>query len=204
MIPLRPLLLTLLLTATLSAQAATKPDPADMVKATSEQVITALKDKKNQTEKRSVVFKLVDDIVLPHFDFTRMSQWVMSKHWRAMSPEQQQRFAQLFRDLLVRTYANSLTSYKNQKIDVSNSSSSDDGESTVKMVVRQGGGQADIPIVYKLYWTGDEWKVYDVTIDGVSLVTNYRASFGKIASQQGIDALFKQLEQRAKTASDKA
>lgn len=200
MINIRHLLLILLMGTSLGAQAAGKPDPADMVKATSEQVIKAIKDKKSQSEKRSVVFKLVDDIVLPHFDFLRMSQWVMAKHWRTMSPEQQQRFAQLFRDLLVRTYANSLTSYKDQKIEVSNSSSSD-SESTVKMMVRQGGGQGDIPIIYKLYWSGSDWKVYDVTIDGVSLVTNYRASFGKIASQQGIDALFKQLEKRAKAAS---
>lgn len=181
------------------AQAAQRPDPAVMVKNTSDQVIAALKGKDYRSpEKRAELLKLVDEIVLPHFDFTRMSQWVMARNWRTMSPAQQQRFVRLFRDLLVRTYSNSLASYRDQRILVTGTNyDSASSDALVRMVVKQTGGQSDIPIVYRLYWNGSEWKVYDVTIDAVSLVTNYRASFGRIASQQGTEALLKRLEQRA-------
>lgn len=183
-------------------RAAQRPDPAVMVKSTSDQVIKALKEKNYQgPERRAALLKLVDEIVLPHFDFTRMSQWVMARNWRTMTPAQQKQFVQLFRDLLVRTYSNSLTNYRDQKIEVSGTTIDPaSGDALVRMVVRQNGNEADVPIVYRLYWTGSDWKVYDVTIDNVSLVTNYRASFGRIASQQGIDALLDRLQQRAKEA----
>lgn len=184
------------------AHAAQRPDPAIMIKNTSDQVIAALKGKDYRSpEKRAELLKIVDEIVLPHFDFTRMSQWVMARNWRTMTPAQQQQFVKLFRELLVRTYSNSLANYRDQRIVVAGTTQdAGSGDALVRMVVKQNGGQSDIPIVYRLYWTGTEWKVYDVTIDGVSLVTNYRASFGRVVNQAGVEGLLKRLEQRAQQA----
>lgn len=194
--------LALVVSMAAPAWAAGRPDPAAMVKSTSDQVLKVLREKeRNPAEKKSAVLKVVDTIVLPHFDFTRMSQWVMGRYWRTMTPAQQQRFTQLFRDLLVRTYSNSLASYSDQKIEVGKTVyDSASGDALVRMVVHRGGGEADIPIVYRLYWTGSDWKVYDVTIDNVSLVTNYRSSFGRIVNQQGVNALLHRLEQRNQEA----
>lgn len=173
---------------------ATEMAPDALVKETSRDVLEIVKkDKDIQTGDKQKIYALVDAKVLPHFDFKRMTQLAVGKHWRQATPAQQDELVKEFRALLVRTYSISLTAYKNQTIDYRPlRMQPGDTDVTVKTVVNQPGGQP-IPIDYNLQKTADGWKVYDVVVDNVSLVTNYRGSFASEIRQSGIDGLIKVL-----------
>jgi phospholipid transport system substrate-binding protein len=142
------------------------------------------------------VKKDVADIVLPHMDFTTMSQYVMARYWRQMSPVQQQEFVVLFKDLLVRTYSNSLNHYHGQTVKITGSQqiSQNPPVAQVNMVIRQNGGGPDVPVIYALLYTNNSWRIYNTYIDGVSMVLNYRQSFGQIAASRGIPALLQDMK----------
>lgn len=173
------------------------PSPRDMVIDTSQKMLAALKkDKDVLKQNPQRIYDLVSEIVLPHFDFTTMSKWVLGKNWRTLSPDQQQRFTNEFRTLLVRTYAVSLSEYQDQKLNylpLQAAPGADDV--TVRTEVLRGGGPP-IPINYSMHNTADGWKVYDVVIDGVSLVVNYRTSFATQIRDGGVDKLIEQLAAR--------
>lgn len=176
-----------------SAAAAEMP-PDVLVKNTAQDVLAIIKqDKDIQSGNSQKVLQLVDAKVLPHFDFPRMAQLAVGRYWPKATPAQQQALIAEFRTLLVRTYSNSLTSYKNQTIDYRPLKlQPGDTDVTVKTVVNQPGGQP-IPIDYSLEKTDNGWKVYDVAVDGVSLVINYRGSFASEIQSKGIDGLIKTL-----------
>ncbi|MGO9445406.1 MAG: phospholipid-binding protein MlaC [Thiobacillaceae bacterium] len=180
------------------AWAITPPDV--LAKTTTQEVIAILKaDKDLKSRNINRVYELVEDKVLPHFDFDRMTQLAVGRYWQKTTPEQKQSLVHEFKNLLVRTYASALTSFTNQVVEFKPLAlKPDDTDVTVKTEVVQPGGQP-IPIDYSMYKTDFGWKVYDVSIDGVSLVINYRASFGNTIRQSGIDGLIALL--RAKTAS---
>ncbi|MCK9188263.1 phospholipid-binding protein MlaC [Acidithiobacillus sp.] len=144
------------------------------------------------------VKKEVADIVLPHMDFTTMSQYVMARYWRQMDPAQQQEFVVLFKDLLVRTYSNSLNHYHGQTVKITGSQqiSQNPPVAQVNMVIRQNGGAPDVPVIYALLYTNNSWRIYNTYIDGVSMVLNYRQSFGQIAASRGIPALLQDMKAR--------
>ena len=172
--------------------AETAPDV--LVKETSQDVLEIVKkDKDIQAGNKQKIYALVDAKVLPHFDFKRMTQLAVGKSWRQATPAQQDALVKEFRALLVRTYSISLSTYKNQIIDYKPlRMQPGDTDVTVKTVVKQPGGQP-IPIDYSLQKNGDGWKVYDVVVDNISLVTNYRGSFASEIRQSGIDGLIKVL-----------
>lgn len=172
--------------------AETAPDV--LVKETSQDVLEIVKkDKDIQAGNKQKIYALVDAKVLPHFDFKRMTQLAVGKSWRQATPAQQDALIKEFRALLVRTYSISLSTYKNQIIDYKPlRMQPGDTDVTVKTVVKQPGGQP-IPIDYSLQKNGDGWKVYDVVVDNISLVTNYRGSFASEIRQSGIDGLIKVL-----------
>lgn len=142
------------------------------------------------------VKKEVADIVLPHMDFTTMSQYVMARYWRQMDPAQQQEFVVLFKDLLVRTYSNSLNHYHGQTVKITGSQqiSQNPPVAQVNMVIRQNGGGPDVPVIYALLYTNNSWRIYNTYIDGVSMVLNYRQSFGQIVASRGIPALLQDMK----------
>lgn len=193
MCKIRAALLAVLMLAGVSAAAAEIP-PDVLVKTTAQDVLTIIKqDKDIQSGNSQKVLQLVDAKVLPHFDFPHMAQMAVGRHWIKATTAQRQALIGEFRTLLVRTYSNSLTSYKNQTIDYKPLKlQPGDTDVTVKTVVNQPGGQP-IPIDYSLEKTGNAWKVYDVAVDNVSLVTNYRGSFGSEIKNNGIDGLIKTL-----------
>lgn len=176
----------------LAADTNTAPDV--LARTTTQEVLALLKaDKDIQSGNLKKVYELVEAKVLPNFDFNRMTQLAVGKHWASATAPQKQSLVSEFRNLLVRTYATSLTAFSNQSVDYKPlNMRPGDVEVTVKSEVKQPGGQA-IPIDYSMYQTAFGWKVYDVSIDGVSLVTNYRASFASTIRQSGIDGLIKQL-----------
>ena len=173
--------------------------PQEMVQQTAEQMLTKLRDERKVIDEHpGRIYELVNEIVLPHFDFERMSTWVLGKYWRSATPEQRKEFVEQFRTLLVRTYAKSLSSYTDNKLTyLPFRGGPQQTDVTVRTEVDQPGG-FPIPIDYSLYLKGDEWKVYDVTIDGVSLVTNYRTTFANQIRQDGLDKLIASLASRNK------
>ena len=182
----------------LSGQAFAGTAPDQLVKQTADKVLEkVLANKEGMKADTSRLYNLVNSDVLPHFDFEMMSQRVLGKYWRSATPGEQGSFVKEFRQLLVRTYATALLNYSGQEIEYKPFRMAE-GENTavVKTAVRNSGGPA-IPIDYRLYLTKDgQWKVFDLKIDGVSLISNYRTSFGGEVRQIGVGGLVKRLAQR--------
>lgn len=178
-----------------TAQAAVSPQ--DLVKQTSQRMLKALRDEQAHIkESPERLHKLVDEIVLPHFDFRRMSRLVLGRYWRRASDRQQERFVDEFRTLLVRTYTSALSQYTDQTIRyLPFNGDPSRGDVTVRTEVQRTGG-SPIPIDYSLMHEDGEWKVYDVTIAGVSLVINYRSSFANEIHHAGLDGLIDKLHDR--------
>ena len=174
-------------------------DAADMVKQTTEEMLAALKTQQETIRDHpEKVYDLVSEIVLPHFDFEYMAQSVLGKYWNRASEQQQNRFTEEFRNLLVRTYASSLAEYSGQTVNfLPLRPSGRDDEITVRTEIEQRAG-FPVPVDYELKYQDDakEWKVVGVTIDGLNLVLNYRTSFGNEIRQQGLDATIDNLAAR--------
>lgn len=177
--------------------AAAQDAPDALVKRIADEVIAIVKsDKDLQAGNSAKVVALAEQKVLPHFDFTRMTRLAVGRGWSQATPEQRTALTGEFRTLLVRTYSNSLSQYRNQKIDVKplQAAPSDDDVLVRTAVIQEGG--PPIPIDYRMEKTPKGWMVYDVVIDGASLVTTYRGSFNEQIQRGGIDGLVKTLQDR--------
>jgi phospholipid transport system substrate-binding protein len=186
--------------------------PDVLVKNTANDVLEVVKkDKDIQAGDNKKIVALTEEKIVPHFDFDRMSRLVLGRAWKAASKDQQDKFTAEFRNLLVRTYSVALAKYRNQTIDYKPfKMAAGDDDVVVKTQILQPGGQA-IPIDYALEKGDSEWKVYDVKIDGISLVTNYRGQFSNELKQGSMDALIQKLVDKnhsnamgSDKASDKA
>jgi phospholipid transport system substrate-binding protein len=168
--------------------------PDALVKRVTAEVLAIIKnDKDLQSGNMKKVNELVDQKILPHFNFNRMTALAVGQDWRSASAEQKAKLSAEFKTLLVRTYANALVSYKNQSIDVKPLKfDPKETDVTVRTEVKQTSGQP-IPLDYSLQKKDDGWKVYDVIVGGVSLVTNYRDEFKQTVRQTGIDGLLASL-----------
>lgn len=177
--------------------------PQELVKQTADKMLAKLKEERQVIDKQpGRIYELVSSIVLPHFDFETMAKRVLGKHWKDASETQRARFTEEFRTLLVRTYAKSLTEYTDQQITyLPLKGDAKAGDVTVRSEVSQPGG-FPIEITYGLHQVSSEWKVYDVTIDKVSLATNYRTSFSNEVRQGGIDKLIEKLADRNRKATN--
>ena len=182
-------------------QAAAEIDPQALVKQTSEKILSQLKAEQARLNKEpGRIYELVDEVLLPHFDFEYMSQMVLAKYWRRASQEERVAFTAEFRNLLVRTYAKSLNQYVDQEIIfLPFRAGRDEDQATVKTEVEQPGS-FPIPIDYRLHYKNESWLLFDVLIDGVSLVTNYRSSFAKAIRQEGIQSLIDSLAKKNQQA----
>ena len=143
------------------------------------------------------IYGLVNDVVIPHFDFVSMSKWVLGKKtWRGASESQREQFIDEFKTLLVRTYAKALLEYANQEIEyLPEESNPSSNLVLVKTKIHQSGTSA-VPIDYRMHISGGEWKVVDIVVDGVSLILTYRGSFASEIRKNGLDALIRKLSQR--------
>jgi phospholipid transport system substrate-binding protein len=189
--------LAILLLALVPALAAAQEGPDALVKRVTDEVLAIIKaDKELQAGNPRKVVELAEAKVLPHFDFARMTRLAVGRNWQQASEPQREALTKEFRTLLVRTYSTSLTAYRNQTIEVKPTRlAAGDNEATVRTQVIQPGGPP-IPIDYSMQKDGAAWKVYDVVIDGVSLVTTYRGSFNDQIQKSGIDGLVKTLAER--------
>jgi phospholipid transport system substrate-binding protein len=195
------ILLMLNVCLALSAQATDLIAPDETIRRVADDVVATIKaDKDIQAGDRKKVYALIDAKVLPHFDFMRMTRLAVGRNWRDATPEQQKQLADGFRDLLVRTYSTSLTQFKNQTIQVKNvDSHPNDTDVLVHTLVIPSGAQ-NIPIDYSLEKSPEGWLVFDIKVDGISLVTNYRNEFSDVVRRSGIDGLIKTLDDKRRLA----
>jgi phospholipid transport system substrate-binding protein len=186
---------------------AIETSPDTLVDNTAQEVLTIVRqDKDIRGGDKAKILDLVEAKILPHFNFNRMTRLAMGKNWSKAAPEQQQELVKEFRTLLVRTYSNALSNYSDATIKVEPlKNKGGETDTTVKTKVIQDQGQEAVPIDYSMEKTGDGWKVYDVTVAGVSLVTNYRSTFNSQVREGGVEKLIKTLadKNRSLIASDK-
>ena len=173
--------------------------PDALIKSVTDDVIAIVcQDKAIQSGDTRKAVDLVETKVLPYFDFGHMTRLAVGKDWRQANADQKAVLTHEFKNLLVRTYSNALTQYRNQQIDFKPlKSKPEDTDVLVRTEVRQPGAKA-VQIDYNLEKQGDNWKVYDVMVAGVSLVTNYRDSFAQEVRAGGIDGLIKSLKDKNK------
>jgi len=190
-------ILATLLVAAVPLAAGAQEAPDALVKRVADEVLTIIKsDKDMQAGNTTKVVELAEQKVLPHFDFERMTRLAVGRNWAQASDAQKQALVKEFRTLLVRTYSTSLAAYRNQTIEVKPARVGPQDKDTVvrTAIIQQGGPQ--IPIDYSTEKMDSDWKVYDVVIDGASLVTTYRGTFSDQVQRGGIDGLVKTLQDR--------
>jgi len=185
------LMLTTLIAFSCGIGQAQELAPDALVKKTTDEIVDRIRKDKALVSDQRKLLEMVDAVVLPHFNFNRMTMLAVGRAWRDATPAQREQLMQQFRTLLVRTYSTALEQYSNQKIEVKPASGKQgDTETTVRMVINQPGGQ---PIVmeYRMEKTPNGWKVYDVIVEGVSIVTTYRSTFSAEIGKGGIEGLIK-------------
>lgn len=186
-------LILLLLAGSLSM--AEDARPVEMIRSTADYVLEQVRARKAELQKDSSgIYALVQEKVLPFFDFRLMSRGALGKYWRRASETQKRELAHEFQELLVRTYATTLLNYSDQTIEYLPYRAKPEDQRVTVATRIHGGGPA-VPINYRLYRQSDgSWKIYDVVVDGVSLVSNYRSSFAAEVKKGGVDGLIKTLK----------
>ncbi|MCL2345955.1 MAG: ABC transporter substrate-binding protein [Desulfobulbus sp.] len=190
-LPIMKKLLAFIAAACFALPVLAEQAPNELVQQVTDEVLDIVqKDRDIQNGNTARIIEMVDQKVLPHFNFTRMTALAVGKDWRKASPQQQQQLAEQFKTLLVRTYANALTSYRNQKVVYKPfRMKPEDTDVLVRTEIQQPGAKP-IGLDYSLERKdGGAWKVYDVTVAGISLVTNYRDQFAQEVRSGGIDGL---------------
>lgn len=185
----------LMMTASLASSAATADIAPDaLARSVTDEVLTIVRaDKELQAGNRERVMQIVETKILPHFNFSRMTQLAVGRNWRQATPEQQRELTEQFKNLLVRTYTTAFTQYRNETIEVRPlRMAPGETDVVVKSIVKRPAGQP-IAVDYRMEKTGPTWKVYDVAIEGVSLVENYRHTFNNEIQRTGVDGLIKVL-----------
>jgi len=169
--------------------------PDVLVKSITEEVVAILKkDRDIQAGDSKKAADLMENKIVPHFNFVRMTRIAMGRNWRLASPEQQKELVGEFKTLLVRTYSTALANYRDQQIDYKPlRAKPEDAEVTVRSDVKQSGSSQPVSIDYEMEKTSNGWKVYDVKVGGVSLVTTYRDTFASEVKERGVDGLIKSL-----------
>ncbi len=193
--PLPLLLLLVVLLAPTAFPAAAPGDPLSLVRDTAERMLQEMRARKAELQANpDQIYRLVEQIVLPRFDFERMSRLAVGRHWRRASDDQRRAFVEAFRQLLVRTYATALLNYSDEQIVYKPFRAEPGARNVVVNTLVSEPGGTPVPIDYRLHRGEDgQWRVYDVIVDGVSLVSNYRASFNNEIRRHGMDGLIRRL-----------
>jgi phospholipid transport system substrate-binding protein len=171
--------------------------PEELVKKVTSDVMTAIKtDKELAAGDKQKAQKLAEEKILPHVDFQEATRLAVGRAWRDANPEQRKKLVEEFRSMLVRTYSNALEGYQGQEMKVLPSRNKPgDTEATVRNQFTRAGGKP-VPIEYQMRKTDSGWKIYDIAVEGISLVLTYRSEFDQVVKQEGIDGLIKRLSQK--------
>jgi phospholipid transport system substrate-binding protein len=178
------------------AQAQTAPDK--LVKDVANDVLKSLREDPDlRTSNPTKMAELIEQKVAPHFDFERMTRLAVGRNWREANDDQKKLLIEQFRQLLVRSYSTAYSAYRNIAVEVKPARmNAGDGDVQVKSEIKLPGGAPPVNVDYAMYKNDSEWKVYDVIVDGVSLVTTYRSTFTEEIRQNGIDGLIKSLREK--------
>jgi phospholipid transport system substrate-binding protein len=175
---------------------ASQGDATEMVRSASERMLSALEKNRARIDRDPrIIYSLVDDLLVPYFDFDKITRAAVGKSWTKATPEQQKVLVEEFREILIRTYAKSLLNYSGQKIRYLPEKPGRQPSSVIVSTEVREAGSPPVAVDYRVYQAGGKWKVYDVIIDQVSLVANYRSSFAAQIRQGGIDGLVARLEE---------
>jgi phospholipid transport system substrate-binding protein len=193
----------LALALTLAGPARAEPTPPDvLVRTTSEEVLRLVaEDKDLRNGNASKLVDLIETRVLPQFDMSKMTRLAVGKNWRQATQDQQKQLIKEFQTLLVRSYSAAYSAYRHVKVDVKPLKAIDGEDVTVKTQILLPGGAPPVAVDYAMNVTPDGWKVYNVVVEGVSLVTTYRTEFGVQIEQGGIDGLIRNLQERNSKAA---
>ncbi|HYL90184.1 MAG TPA: ABC transporter substrate-binding protein [Burkholderiales bacterium] len=171
--------------------------PDQLVQKITDEVLAAIKsDKELAAGDKQKAVKLAEEKVLPYIDFEQSTRLAVGRAWREATPEQKKRLVTEFRAMLVRTYSNAVSVYQGQTLKVLPSHGKQDPEDTVVRTQYVRAGGPPLPIEFHMRQTDKGWKVYDIVVEGVSLVMTYRSEFDAVVKQEGIDGLIKRLAQK--------
>ncbi len=177
--------------------AAETADPNTMIQGTADALFLAMNGRREQLKADPPeLFRVVDEVLLPRFDRNYAGRLVLAKHWRTASAEQRAQFVQAFYEFLVRTYAKGLLRFADNPIRVLPfRPGTKEGRATVRTEVTLSDGKVT-PVSYSLRFTDGSWLIWDVTIEGISYIKNYRTDVNVDIRRNGIDAVIARLEQR--------
>ena len=189
------MLTTLMLVFSLAAAApALGAEPQEKIRTTADGVIVILQDPELSQVER---YERITELVRAGFHFPVMSRAVLGVHWRRAEPAQRERFVELFAEFLEASYRERIEAYMDQYTDEEvkylNERIDEDRAEVETAII---SGSKEIPVLYRMLREGGEWRVYDVVIEGVSLVRTYRDTFGEIARNQGVDGLIERLQEK--------
>lgn len=185
---IRILLLSFVLLFSALSQAETTP--TEFIHSTADTIIEKLHLGKPFTDAQA--YALVEEIILPHLDFETFSRLTLGKYWRTATPDQRAAFTKEFQNLLLRSYATSLNTYSGERIEQLGERDEGNGRVLVLTQLIRAQG-APVTVNYRLLRKDEHWKIYDVVIEGISMVINYRTSFGSEIRRDGLDALIKHM-----------
>lgn len=176
---------------------AAEATPEQLARQATDKIVSLLKAHKGLYQKdHRKLYAMVDENVLPYFDFRAMSRTVLGRYWRTADEKQRTRFTEEFRNLLVRTYATALLKYNDEEIVyLPFRMNPDDRTAIVRSEIRRTDGGPPISLQYGFYRSSEGWKVYDVTIEGASLVTTYQATYAERVQRDGLNAVIAKLAQ---------
>ena len=170
-------------------------EATDQVKQTVDAVIVILKDKElKKPEKKEQRSKKIREVIDKRFDFQEMAKRSLGIHWSKRTPEERKEFVPLYSDLLESTYIRKIERYEDEKV-IYSSEKMDGAYAVVKTLIVSGKG-VDIPVDYKIFKGNGKWSIYDVVVEGVSLVNNYRTQFNQIIRSESYEGLVKRLKNK--------
>jgi phospholipid transport system substrate-binding protein len=199
-----------------TAHARANVPPEQMLQSVTEEMISVLKREREAVKAEPTkLFELVEQVLLPHVDMEVMSRFVLGKHWRRASAEQRKRFTMEFKNLLIRFYVSAMLEDPGKidelLADTDNlitflpvNLAPDTRKATVRAEAHMPNGGPRVPIAFSLFRRDGQWLLYDVNVDGISLVTNYRSSFSTEVSREGLDTLIDRLAERNRELLEKA
>jgi phospholipid transport system substrate-binding protein len=178
-----------------AAESIPGPTPQDLIEKTARGLLEALDaDREKAKQDPARVRALVDELLLPHFDTDYSARLVLGKHWRAATPEQRRRFVDAFYQSLLRNYGSALAEFTADRLTVLPFRGDlASGQAVVRTEVKRSNG-VRVPVNYTLHSTPQGWKAWDVTIEGISYVRNFRNDVGTEVEQAGLESVIKRLE----------
>jgi phospholipid transport system substrate-binding protein len=192
-------IISLAICGSVATAAAQGLEPDQLVQKVTEEVMSAIKsDKQLAAGDKQKAMKLAEEKVLPYIDFEEATRLAVGRAWSQANPEQKKKLVSEFRNMLVRTYSNAIEGYQGQTLKVlpSRGGKTDaKDEATVRTQFMRAGGKP-LPIEFQMRKAGETWKVYDISVEGISLVLTYRSEFDAVVKQEGVDGLIKRLQQK--------